>query len=148
MDNNRKVLNHLFVNVFNQILRIEEKVIKQQTVLNLTVNEMHTIEAIGKYTSKNMSEVAELLNITTGTLTISVNRLIEKGYVERMRDEDDRRIVRIKLTDKGMKAFDKHEEYHEEMVNTVLSNLSDEEAEVLSRTLISISNFFKIKYES
>lgn len=148
MENNRKVLNHLFVNVFNQILRIEEKVIKQQADLKLTVNEMHTIEAIGKDTAKNMTEVAELLNISTSTLTISVNRLIEKGYAERMRDEEDRRIVRVKLTEKGTKAYDKHEEYHEAMVDTVLSNLSDEEAEVLSRTLISISNFFKIKYES
>lgn len=148
MEKDRMVLNHLFVNVFNQILKIEEKVIREETDLNLTVTEMHVIEAMGKTTAKTMTEVADKLNITLGTLTASINRLLEKGYVERTKDGEDRRIVRIALTPKGMEAFDIHNRYHGEMMDSVLTHLNDAEAEVLSTTLVKISDFFRIKYET
>lgn len=148
MREERKVLNHLFVNVFNQILRIEERMIREKTDLDLTVTEMHTLDAIGLDQEKSMSEVAERLNITVGTLTASVNRLLTKGYVERARDEADRRIVRIRLTEKGRMAYDIHEAYHEEMVSHILDEMTDEEAKILSGTLVKISEFFKVEYQT
>ena len=60
---------------------------------------MHTIEAIGMY-KKTTTEVAKELSITVGTLTIAINRLVKKEYVERIRSEDDRRVVKLGLTKK------------------------------------------------
>lgn len=147
-DNDRKVLNHLFVNVFNKILRIEERMIQETTELDLTVTEMHTIDAIGLDESKSMGEVAQMLNITVGTLTASINRLLAKGYVERVRDDADRRIVRIHLTGKGIEAYRIHEAYHEAMIAGVLNELNEEEADILRGTLIRISDFFRIRYQA
>lgn len=148
MKEERKVLNHLFVNVFNKILRIEERMIREKTDLDLTVTEMHTLDAIGLKDDSSMSEVAEKLNITVGTLTASINRLLAKGYVERARDEADRRIVRIRLTEQGRKAYDIHEAYHEEMISHILDEITDEEARILSGTLIKISEFFRVEYQT
>lgn len=147
-DDDRKVLNHLFVNVFNKILRIEERMIQEATELDLTVTEMHTIDAIGLHEPKSMGEVAQTLNITVGTLTASINRLLAKGYVERIRDDSDRRIVRIHLTDSGIGAYRVHEAYHEAMIANVLNELTEEEADILRGTLIKISEFFRIRYQA
>ncbi|WFF74427.1 MarR family transcriptional regulator [Proteiniclasticum sp. QWL-01] len=144
----RKVLNHLFVNVFNKILRIEERVIREQSDLDLTVSEMHTIDAIGIGESMKMTDVADKLNITVGTLTTSINRLLSKGYVERNRGEEDRRVVRVHLTEKGKEAYDLHEAYHEEMISQILSELNEEEARILTGTLIKISEFFRVHYHA
>ncbi len=141
-------MNHLFVNVFNKILRIEERVIREETDLDLTVTEMHTIDAIGLAEAMKMTDVADKLNITVGTLTTSINRLLLKGYVERVRDESDRRVVRVHLTEKGREAHRIHEAYHEEMISQILNELTEEEARILSGTLVKISEFFKVRYHA
>ena len=92
------VLNMLLVKLFNDILKIEAAAIKQGEFSDLSVTENHIIEAIGKDREMTMTEVAKDLEITVGTLTTAINRLIKKEYVERRRIEEDRRVVLIKLT--------------------------------------------------
>lgn len=64
---------------------------------------MHIIEAIGLGEGNNMSTIAKKLNITVGSLTTSMNSLVKKRYTERIRSEEDRRVVYIRLTEKGIK---------------------------------------------
>jgi DNA-binding MarR family transcriptional regulator len=49
----------------------------------------------------SMGELSQHLGITQGVATRMVDRLLEKGVVERERGADDRRVVRVKLTKKG-----------------------------------------------
>lgn len=51
------------------------------------------MEATGIQEPKNMSTVAKAVSVTSGTLTIAINHLVKKGYVERTRSEEDRRVV-------------------------------------------------------
>ena len=64
---------------------------------------MHVIEAIGIEAPKNMSSIARELSVTVGTLTIAMNSLVKKGYVERTRGLEDRRVVYISLSEKAEK---------------------------------------------
>ena len=91
-------LNEVLVRLFRDITTIEERAIKTGEYKELTVNDMHVIEAIDVHEPKNMTTVAKALSVTTGTLTISVNGLVKKGYVNRTRSEEDRRVVLISLT--------------------------------------------------
>ena len=47
-----------------------------------------------------MTHVANILEINVSTLTTTINKLVKKGYVERLRDDKDRRIVKIGLSEK------------------------------------------------
>ena len=98
------------------------------------------------YTERTMSEVAQDLKITVGTLTTAINKLIKKGYVERKRIEEDRRVVLIKLTKKGKLAFRLHEKFHNDMINKTIEGLSDSEEEVLISSLERLNEFFKREY--
>jgi len=98
---NKKVLNELLVETFNDILQIEQNALSEGVLNDLSITEIHTIEAIGMYSSRTMSEVAQDLNITVGTLTTAINKLVKKEYVERQRGELDRRAVMICLSRKG-----------------------------------------------
>ncbi|MEG1001988.1 MarR family winged helix-turn-helix transcriptional regulator [Clostridium sp.] len=147
MDKNKKILNELLVQIFNDILQIEERALKQGVINDLSVTEIHTIEAIGMYTERTMSEVAQDLKITVGTLTTAINKLIKKGYVERKRIEEDRRVVLIKLTKKGKLAFRLHEKFHSDMINRTIEGLSEEEEKVLVSSLDRLNVFFKKEYD-
>ena len=135
-------LNDVLVKLFRNINAIEEQAIRTDEYKDVTTNDMHVIEAIGMDEKKNMTAVAKSLHVTTGTLTISVNSLVKKGYVDRIRSEEDRRVVLISLTEKGKKAFIHHRSFHEEMINTIVEQLSEEEKRVLEKALSSILHFF------
>lgn len=136
-------INEVLVKLFNEIMHIEEKAIITEEFKDISNNDMHIIEAIGKEEPKNMSTIAKSLSVTVGTLTIAINNLVKKGYVNRVRSEEDRRVVLISLSEKGVKAYDHHKRFHEEMVEATLEGLNDSETEVLVRALQNLSNFFK-----
>ena len=135
-------LNEVLVKLFHNINDIEEQMIRTGDYKDVTANDMHVMEAIGIGEQKNMTTVAKALHVTTGTLTISINNLVKKKYVERERSEEDRRVVFVSLTPKGQKAFLHHQRFHEQMIEAVVEQLSEEEQYVLEKALHSINQFF------
>jgi len=136
-------LNEVLVRLFRDINTLEERAIRTEEYQDVTANDMHVMEAIGPEDAKNMTSVARELEVTTGTLTISVNSLVKKGYVDRSRSEEDRRVVLVSLSDKGKKAYLHHRRFHQEMIAAVLSELDREEQRVLEQALLKLSHFFR-----
>jgi DNA-binding MarR family transcriptional regulator len=143
---NKKILNELLVETFNDILQIEQNALKEGVLNDLSITEIHTIEAIRMYGSRTMSEVAQDLNITVGTLTTAINKLVKKEYVERKRGQEDRRSVMIGLTRKGKIAYRIHQRFHQEMVEATINGLTKEEEGILIKSLEKLNSFFKYKY--
>lgn len=142
MEDVYKVINHVLVNLINEIWELEEKAIITEEFKDLTNNDMHVIEAIGLGAGNNMSSIAKKLNITVGSLTTAVNNLVNKNYVERSRSEEDRRVVYVKLTEKGINAYHHHEDYHRQMTQAIIDKLDKEELPVLMKTLDALTEFF------
>ncbi len=139
------VINDLLTNVFNSILTIEKQTLKKGALKELTLSELHAIEAIG-LSYKRMTEVASLLNISVSTLTVSMNKLVKKGYIERKYSEKDRRVVFVGLTRKGIIAYRIHESFHAVMVQVMLKGLSQEECKELIDSLKRLNSFFVEEY--
>lgn len=135
-------INNVLVNLINEIWELEEKAIITEEFGDLTNNDMHVIEAVGTGDGKNMSSIARKLNITVGSLTTAMNSLVNKKYVERHRSEEDRRVVFVKLTPKGVRAYRHHEDYHRQMTQAVVDKLDEKEMPVLLKTLDALSEFF------
>jgi len=114
---------------------------------DLSVAEMHTLEGIGLYGSWTMSETAATLGITTGTLTVAIDRLVRKNYVDRNRDPADRRVVRIELTHKGKLAYRMHNKFHTLLVDRLTSPLSEMQQQSLLDTLQGIALFINEQYQ-
>ncbi len=145
MNDTRRTLNELLVNLFNNILAIEEANLQHQHV-SLSMTEVHILEAIEKSESNMMSAVAKYLMITQGTLTVSVSKLEKKGYVERIKDESDRRIVRLKNTEKANMVLQVHDDFHKQMIDKIVNDLDIEEEQELLKSLYKVSQFFKESY--
>ncbi|WHK16501.1 MarR family winged helix-turn-helix transcriptional regulator [Enterococcus faecalis] len=143
MEPNLETVNDYLVSVFNDILTIEESELKKSQFNDLSITEMHTIEAIGMYKKKTSSEVAKELSITVGTLTVAIKNLVKKGYVERLRSEDDRRVVKLGLTKKGKLLFRVHQHFHREMVKNILKGMEQEEEQALLRALKNLHDFLQ-----
>lgn len=143
MDRVYKKINFILVNLINEIWELEEKAIITEEFKDITNNDMHVIEAVGLGEGKNMSSIAKQLNITVGSLTTAMNSLVRKNYVERYRTQKDRRVVFIKLTEKGEKAYYHHEDYHRRMTMAIKEKLTEEEIPILFKTLDALTDFFR-----
>mgnify|MGYP000527397500 FL=1 len=139
---NYDVLHDILVKLFQEVLEIESKALITSEFKDISVNDMHIIEAIGEKEPKNMSSVAKIMSVTVGTLTIAINSLVKKGYVHRERSEEDRRVVLISLTEKGRKANAHHMKFHDGMIQAVLKDLDEEQQKILVKSLLNLKAFF------
>lgn len=142
---NHKSINKILVSLFNNVLKIEEDCVCSGEYSDLSISEMHVIESIGLNRERTMSDTAKELSVTSGTLTTAINNLVKKGYVYRTRSEDDRRIVYIKLSPRGIHAYKFHESFHDQLVFSAIEHLSDEKQMLLIDVLSDIDEHFKSK---
>lgn len=139
----REVINDTLVNLFNEILKLEEDVLVTGEFQNISVNDFHVINAIGMEETKNMSMIAKQLDITVGSLTTAVNALVRKGYVSRERSEKDRRVVTVKLTELGEHAYHHHMDFHNHMTDAAVRALKADELPKVTKVLIGLQKFFR-----
>lgn len=140
-DSDYQEINQGLINVYAGILWIEENELRKSTFSDLTIKEMHAIDAITMHNHQTISQVAEKLHLTPGTMTSMADRLIRKGYVERIRDQEDRRIVRLQLTKTGRVLYRAHRAFHNMMVKRFLQGLNDEEMKVVKKALQNLEDF-------
>ena len=138
-----KTLNEVLVNLFRDVMDIEQKAIITEEFQDITNNDMHIIEAIGMNEPKNMSTIAREISVTVGTLTIAVNSLVKKGYVLRERGKEDRRVVYISLTERGRAAYVHHARFHKAMIDSISDEMTSEEMELLIKTLTKLDKWFR-----
>lgn len=136
-------LNEVLVHLFNHTMKIEEESLIRDEFKDISMNDMHIIDAVGDGEPKNMSSIARLVGVTVGTLTIAMNSLVKKGYVIRSRSEEDRRVVLISLDEKGRRAYQRHKQFHLEMVQAMRQGLDEEQCRILMQAMRNLRNHFK-----
>ena len=144
-DAQEKYLNDFFVHIFNKILAWEEQALSNVGAADLSVKELHVLEAVNDLTAQSrntMTAIADALSIRVSSLTAAVNTLVRKGYLERRGEPGDRRVIRIRLTEKGEQANQLHSRFHADMIAGVAQGLNEEELNVLVHSLEQLSRFF------
>ena len=141
-------LNEVLVNLFRDVMEIEQRALESSEFQDLTNNDMHVIEAIGIQEPKNMSTIARTLSVTVGTLTIAMNSLVKKGDVIRQRGQTDRSVVYISLSEKGKAAYQHHARFHQEMIQSIVEQLTEDELAALTKALTCLDHWFREKDSS
>lgn len=140
-------LNTILVETFKSILKIEEISLKNKGLKDLSINEMHLIEAVGRGGDKGrtVSDIAQELNITPPSVTTAINKLEKKGYVTKNRCSQDGRVVHVALTRLGNKIDSVHKYFHQQMIRSISRELNKEEKAILYKGIKGLNEFFKNK---
>jgi DNA-binding MarR family transcriptional regulator len=83
-----------------------------------------------------MGEFSNALSVPLSTATRIADWLVDNGYIQRLPDTDDRRVVRVALTDTGKELFKAIDRYIRQRMQQILSSLTAEERTILL-TLVS-----------
>lgn len=151
MEEFSEALNDILVEIYNNVIDLEEKVVNSVSrKLNLSISEIHFLEAVSKGKEKGytVSEIADELGITKPSVTVAVNKLEKKGYLEKRQCQDDGRAVRVFLTREGIKVNSCHQYFHKRMVRSISEGLDEHEREFLVKTISKLNNYFKQTIES
>ncbi len=138
-------VNQMLVSLFNHIMRIEEDAL---TLPRLSIREVHVIEAIcllEEEGNNTMRQIATHLGITQGSLSVSVRTLERKGYVIRLKDAFDKRLIRVEITKKAEEVNQKHRQFHHHMTDAVIGTLQPKEITALVDALTKIDQYFITK---
>lgn len=136
-------LNEVIVDTYRSILRVEENILKRSDQTDLSISEIHMLEAVGKGKDRRrtISELAEVLNITLPSVTVAINKLMKKGYVEKVRGEEDGRIVYVSLTRQGRRIDSAHRYFHESMVRSIIRDMTESEMQALYKGVMKLDTF-------
>ena len=119
---------------------------------DLSVKQQQIFDYIIKELKRNgyppsVREICDALGVSsTSTIHGHLSRLEKKGYIIREKAENDKRVVKLKCSEKARNAQALHEEFHRDMVSGVLSGLSEDQAYLLADTLSDLRTFFQEKY--
>lgn len=143
-----KKLDEAFTYIANMTWVIEEKTMDVKQIPDLTLGELHVVEMVNKFNNKPMSVIATNLNVTIGSLITCVNRLCQKDYLIRTRDEMDHRVINLSVTPKAKKVLKVHDKFHTDILYLALENMSLTNAtKVLTTLMNTLDNYMNPKEE-
>ncbi|KPK98905.1 MAG: hypothetical protein AMJ95_02200 [Omnitrophica WOR_2 bacterium SM23_72] len=121
-----------FVDKINEILPLFQREFARQLTreffkFRITLPQFLILMILDKEGESKMSSLARLMNVSTAAMTGSVARLVSSGFVLRLDDPRDRRIIRVKLTSKGAQLVDKLKQQRREMIVNLFQDISGED---------------------
>ncbi|KAA8432308.1 MarR family winged helix-turn-helix transcriptional regulator [Weissella sagaensis] len=134
-------MNETLVDVFNNVMWIEEASLRKSRFKDISIKDMHTIAAITMYDTRTASQLAQMMHLTPSAMTSVIDKLEKKGYVVRNRDTKDRRVVRIGLTHKGRTVFRAHEAFHRGMTHSLFDSLEKSKAPVVEEAIEDLQEY-------
>jgi DNA-binding MarR family transcriptional regulator len=124
-----------------------ESLVKEQIGSDLTHDQHYMLRYINKKGSCTSSELADVFEVKKSAITAIINRLWEKGLIQRTRDENDRRVVYLNLTGKGTELFDKTEERIHKLVESLINRFDETEIKQFLETYEKLNRILMEKQE-
>jgi Transcriptional regulators len=100
-----------------------------------TISQCHAIVEIGRAGEISLNELSEMLNLDKSTMSRTVNNLVDQNFVVRDIHSEDRRYVKIKLTEEGQKVFEATEVSMEVYYKSILDSIPEDKREQVMESL-------------
>ncbi|ASO30601.1 MarR family transcriptional regulator [Vibrio anguillarum] len=136
---NIEKLNQQLTEFYDKMSSWEQSVVRDT---GYSLAQIHTIEVLGIHGALRMKELAQKLGITTGTLTVQIEKLVNAKLIERGAHPDDRRSIVVTLTAEGQKIHRQHNQLHVELVKDLTRHLDVNEETVLLNSLLKMNQEF------
>lgn len=106
---------------------------------NLSMQELNVLNTIGDHEPCIMSEIAKQVSLSLSSVTLIVDKLVKRKLVNRIRSDEDRRIVRGTLTSEGKKIYQAQLEHMRKVIETLFSTLTHKEQDDLLKIFFKFS---------
>ena len=101
--------------------------------LGVSMSQLHVMSILERHGDMPMSRLAEMMDISLSNATGLIDRMEERGFVERVRVPDDRRVVLVRIMETGRRLLDDIEVLRAETLRTVLDRLDPSQLDGIAR---------------
>ena len=148
LNKEEKVLYKQLCEAFDFVLNlgnvIEDRTMDRKQIPDLALGELHVIETVNKNNNKPMTLIAKKEHVTVGALTTCVNRLVQKGYLLRTRDEMDQRVILLSVTQKAKKVLKVHDKFHDDIIGLTLEGVNLAQA---AKVMSQFAHILEVYYD-
>ncbi|MBI4646731.1 MAG: MarR family transcriptional regulator [Bacteroidia bacterium] len=130
-----KKLTVLISELTRKIWEMEDFLRRSPEFYDLSITQMYYLEAICLNNEPTLTYLANILQLTKSTVTIQVEKLVEKGYIKKVRSEKDRRSSALQLSKKGNNINKMHHKIHEQLAGALQKSLTDTELKIFIEIL-------------
>ncbi len=133
-----KALEDIIAKLSAYMGRMEEEAKEQYNFKELTLTQMHYLEMISELANPNLTELAAAMKLTKPTITVLVDKLIEKELVYKVQSDADRRNTHLHLTERGKLINRMHEYAHRKIAEQIEKKIDADEMAQLTMLLEKI----------
>jgi DNA-binding MarR family transcriptional regulator len=139
--------------LFRLMKRFPPLKLKPSVITGLTRSEYELLATLmlnldDEKTALSVTEISNLLQITPAGVTHLVNPLEEAGYIERLPDPNDRRIVLIGLTDKGTETAEALIADIQGQLIGLINHLGEEDSQTFFHLVSRAIEYFESQFET
>jgi DNA-binding MarR family transcriptional regulator len=147
-DNLIQELIDRYVAVSFTVNKKAESLIKEQIGDELTNDQHYILRYIHRSGETTSTELADAFEVNKSAITAIINRMADRKLIKRTRDDDDRRVVYLTLTDAGNTLFEKTEEKISGLVESIITKFDEKEIQSFLNTYEKLADILlKMKTE-
>jgi DNA-binding MarR family transcriptional regulator len=122
-----------------QFMRTE---MRSQREPSLSVPQFRVLAFLSRHPNASLSEVADHIGITRASASAMVDRLVQRGLVDRQEDPSERRHIMLKLTLTGSDLLESMRNSTRQTIAGLLNKLTPEELNYISAGLVLLGQVF------
>ncbi|WP_297522922.1 MarR family transcriptional regulator [uncultured Clostridium sp.] len=110
---------------------------------DINMNEVHTIDFIGKNIDSNLKVVTDGVGITKGAIAKITKKLEEKGFISSYKKADNKKEKYFRLESKGVDVYEKHLKLHKQAFDRdkkIFDNYNVDEKKLINKFLKELAN--------
>ncbi|MGP4107703.1 MarR family winged helix-turn-helix transcriptional regulator [Virgibacillus sp. L01] len=124
---------NLSLNAFVVLMRasksVEERIKKDIKSYGVSITEFTILEALYHKGDLTVNQICDAVLINSGSMTYVIDKLQQRGLLERITSEEDRRVIHVRITNQGKELMDDIFPQHEKVIEKVFKDVSPEELE-------------------
>ncbi|MBB6214404.1 DNA-binding MarR family transcriptional regulator [Anaerosolibacter carboniphilus] len=120
-------------------MNMRHAMMKEMDSSHLTMHQVFIMKMIKKHPETNLTTLCNHLSLAKSSLSLTVNRLVDEGYLQRIENKEDRRNIYFVLSDLGEKVFNEMREKNRELFSELVDGLSPEELVEIEAQLLKLN---------
>jgi MarR family 2-MHQ and catechol resistance regulon transcriptional repressor len=135
----RKCTNQPFLALMQTSKAIQERIRDEMAKNKLGITEFSVLEVLYLKGKQTIQQIGNSILISSGSMTYVIDKLEQKGFLNRNDCPDDRRVIHVTLSNDGIELMKKIMPKHQELLDHIFGSLNKEEAEILVHFLKKVS---------
>ena len=129
--------------IHNSIQQYKEEILGNSRYSAVTAGQLYYLEAVSAMSNPTLSKLAARLKITKSSASIAIRKLIENGFLVKLRSSQDKRYYYFSLSDKGEALIKAEKRALSNFASSIKNALTEAEIEMIEAIFVKIINKYR-----